>query len=81
MGAPKAPQDFEASLKDLVESFGIEAGVDFLPKVGRFNKSLQIYSFGGISITLDNRRQAIEAYLQGKWVGVSLERLRSEAKK
>lgn len=81
VGAPKAPQDFEASLKDLVESFGIEAGVDFFPKVGRFNKSLQIYSFGGISITLDNRRQAIEAYLQGKWVGVSLERLRSEAKK
>ena len=71
--------EFDATLKDLVESFGIESGFEFLPKVGRFNKSLQVYSFGGVSITLDNRRQAIEALLEGKWGPVSLERLRQLA--
>ena len=72
--------EFHATLKDLVESFSMERGVEFFPKVGRFNKSLQIYSFGGISVTLDNRRQVIEAFLGGKWVNVSLERLLSEEK-
>ncbi|QDZ19662.1 TFP11 domain-containing protein [Chloropicon primus] len=73
--------EFHATLKDLVENFCIESGVEFLPKVGRFNNSLQVYSFGGISVTLDNSRQVIEARIQGEWVAVSLERLLAESKR
>jgi tuftelin-interacting protein 11 len=77
----KAAANMDASLKDLVENFSVESGIEFLPKVGRFNKSLQVYSFGGISITLDHRNQVVEALIEGKWVTVSLERLLAEHSK
>ena len=41
----------------------------------------QVYSFGGVSVVLDNTQNLIRALLPPRWVPVSLERLVEEARK
>ena len=70
----------DLSLRELVEAFAEEAGLALLPKPGRTQDGLQVYSFGGVSCTLDNAASAVRAQLGGGagWAPVSLEALLAE---
>ncbi len=67
----------DLTMKDLVQRFAEEHGVDFLPK-GRFVDGQPVYSFGGVSVLLDSVQGAIRAQIRDRWAPVSLERLLQE---
>lgn len=72
-------------LRELVEQFAADCQVDFLPKMGRLNEGLQVYSFGLVSCTVDSARQSIWAQMGGpdrkSWIPVSMEQLLNEHKR
>jgi tuftelin-interacting protein 11 len=63
------------SLKEIVEATAQQNDVMFLPKVGRLYQGLQVYSFGLVSVTIDNHKQMLYAQAGEKWLPVSLEQL------
>ncbi len=71
----------ELTLRDLVQQFAEEHGVEFVPKFGRFHEGLQVYTFAGkVSVVLDNVSSMVRALLQGRWAPVSLETLLERAR-
>jgi tuftelin-interacting protein 11 len=69
----------EPTFKELVERYAMDAGVEFVPKVGRYQDGLQVYSFGGISCVLEVGSCVLRAQIRDRWAPVSLERLKQEA--
>jgi len=53
--------DAEMSLKEAVEAFAEAHDLSFLPKPGRSNEGLQVYSFGKVSVTVNTSRQLLRA--------------------
>jgi tuftelin-interacting protein 11 len=76
--APYSAAAAELTLKDLVQRFAEEAGVDFLPKPGRFVDGQPVFSFGSVSVLLDAVQGTIRAQIRDRWAPVSLERLLQE---
>lgn len=65
-----------ASFRDVVEAFAEANGVMFLPKKGRQHEGKQIYSFGGVSIYLDQSVAFTEMPRgSGRWSPLGLEEL------
>ncbi|GIL44507.1 hypothetical protein Vafri_1959 [Volvox africanus] len=73
--AAAAAASRDLTLRDLVMRFAEENGVEFQPKAGRTYEGLQVYSFGSVSIVLDNTSGIIRAQLGPRWAPVSLEQL------
>ncbi|EFJ43876.1 hypothetical protein VOLCADRAFT_65509 [Volvox carteri f. nagariensis] len=73
--AAAAAASRELTLRDLVMRFAEENGVEFQPKAGRTYEGLQVYSFGSVSVVLDNTSGVIRAQLGPRWAPVSLEQL------
>ncbi|GLC32990.1 hypothetical protein PLESTB_000382900 [Pleodorina starrii] len=73
--AAAAAASRELTLRDLVMRFAEENGVEFQPKPGRNYEGLQVYSFGSVSVVLDNTSGVIRAQLGPRWAPVSLEQL------
>ena len=72
----------EPTLRDLVARYAEDAGLEFVPKPGRFHDGLQVYSFGGVGCVLEAATSSVRAALGGQgWAPVSLERLAAEAAK
>ena len=72
------------SLLDLVSHFATENEVNFAPKVPqRFHNNHVVYSFGGVSVILDQKEQAVRAWApaqgaqedSGGWRDVCLDEL------
>jgi tuftelin-interacting protein 11 len=78
--APYSAAAAELTLKDLVQRFAEEAGVDFLPKPGRSVDGQPVFLFGSVSVLLDAVQGAIRAQIRDRWAPVSLERLLQEHK-
>ncbi|GAX75346.1 hypothetical protein CEUSTIGMA_g2790.t1 [Chlamydomonas eustigma] len=70
----------DLTLRDLVQRFAEENGVQFMPKFGRFHDGLQVYSFGGVSVVLENNTSVVRAQLRDRWAPVSLETLLQQAR-
>lgn len=74
----------ELSLRELVERFAEEVGVEFLPKPGRTHEGLQVYHFGLVSCVVDSARGLIRAQLDraggaaAPWQATSMEGLLQE---
>lgn len=68
----------ELTLKDLVQQFAEENNIEFLPKYGRVQDGLPVWSFGGISVVMEGNQSMVRAHLRDRWVPVSLERLLQE---
>jgi len=77
--APAPPAASELTLKDLVQRFAEEHSISFMPKFGRFHDGLQVYSFGGVSIVLENTQNVIRAQIRDRWAPVSLDTLLQQA--
>ncbi|GAB4821104.1 hypothetical protein N2152v2_008150 [Parachlorella kessleri] len=76
---PAAPFDPSSlTLRQLVEHYAAEVGVEFLPKPGRMFEGLQVYAFGTVSCVVDNAQNLVRAQLGDKWASVSLEQLHDE---
>ncbi|GBG65315.1 hypothetical protein CBR_g50354 [Chara braunii] len=60
------------SLKEMVEMFALENDVQFVPKLGRMHEGLQVYSFGLVSVCVDNSKQLVYAQIGDRWAPVSL---------
>lgn len=71
----------EPTLRQLVEQYAQDAGVEFLPKAGRRHNGLQVYGFGGVSCIVDAAAGIVQAHIGGNWVPTSLEQLLQEARK
>ena len=70
----------DLTLRELVQKFAEERGVEFMPKFGRFHDGLQIYSFGGkVNVILENTTSMVRAQVKDKWVPASLESLLQQA--
>ena len=71
------------SLKDLVEQFAEESGVEFVPKPGRTHEGFQVYHFGRVSCIIDSAHEIIKAQMDAKnhadWRLVSLDDLSEES--
>jgi tuftelin-interacting protein 11 len=64
------------SLRELVEEFAAEAGVEFLPRVPpRDHDGLQVYQFGWVSCVVDASAGLVKVQSGGAWTPVSLEGL------
>ena len=65
-----------SSFRDVVEAFAGANGVMFLPKKGRQHDGKQLYSFGGVSIFLDQSVAFTEMPRgSGQWSPLGLEEL------
>lgn len=73
--AAAAAASRELTLRDLVIRFAEENSLEFQPKAGRTYEGLQVYSFGSVSVVLDNTSGVIRAQLGPRWTPVSLEQL------
>jgi hypothetical protein len=71
----------EPTLRQLVEQFAQDAGMEFLPKAGRRHEGLQVYGFGGVSCVIDASASVVRAHIGGHWVLTTLEQLLQEARK
>ncbi|CAL8461887.1 g1418 [Coccomyxa elongata] len=71
----------EPSLRQLVENYAQEHGMEFLPKAGRRHEGLQVYGFGGVSCVIDASGGIVRAHIGGHWVPTGLEDLLNEARK
>lgn len=60
---PPQPPTPQHTRLQLVEQYGEEAGVAFLPKPGRTHAGLQVYAFGLVSCTVDNAQVRCAALL------------------
>lgn len=65
----------EPTLRELVERYAADAGVEFVPRPGRYQDGLQVYSFGGVSCVLEAGGAVIRAQVRERWAPVSLARL------
>lgn len=70
----------ELTLKELVQRFAEEHDVSFMPKFGRFQDGLQVFSFGGVSCVLDSTGGVVRAQLGVRWAPVSLDTLLTTAR-
>ncbi|CAM9981051.1 unnamed protein product [Discosporangium mesarthrocarpum] len=71
-----------ASFREVVESYAEANGVTFLPKPGRQHEGKQMYSFGGVSVFLDQSVVFAEAPPgSGNWSPLGLEDLLDYARK
>lgn len=75
---PLAAATVDTSMRALVEQFAIDNNVTLVPKVGRSHMGLQVYSFGHVSIVMDNANSSLLAQRGSSWVPVSLEGLLRE---
>lgn len=68
------------TLRELLERFAEEAGVEFAPKVGRTHEGLQVYHFGHVSCVVDTAHEAIRAQVgpERRWEAASMEGLLQE---
>lgn len=66
------------TLRDMVQRFAEEHNVSFMPKPGRMHEGLQVYSFGGVSVVLDNAQNTVRIQNGSVWKPASLERLLTE---
>ncbi|XP_024404039.1 septin and tuftelin-interacting protein 1 homolog 1 [Physcomitrium patens] len=57
----------EMTLKEVAEAFAQENDVQFIPKPGRMHEGLQVYSFGAVSVVIDNAKQSIFAQTGEGW--------------
>ncbi|XP_024360505.1 septin and tuftelin-interacting protein 1 homolog 1 [Physcomitrium patens] len=62
----------EMTLKEVTEAFAQENDVQFMPKPGRMHEGLQVYSFGAVSVVIDNAKQSILAQTGDGWKSVHL---------
>lgn len=63
------------TLRDMVQKFAEDNNVTFVPKPGRMHEGLQVYSFGGVSVVLDNAQNSVRAQQNHLWKPISLEQL------
>jgi len=79
----KVSERTHLTLKDLVEQFAEESGVEFLPKPGRTHEGFQVYHFGLVSCIIDSAHETIMAQMDTKthttWRIVSLDELLEES--
>jgi len=75
--------EVELSIKDIVEQYAADIGVEFVPKGGgrTMHDGLQVYSFGGVGCVVDPGVGLIKAHRGSEWVAVSLEDLVDMAEK
>lgn len=71
----------DASLRELVQRYAEENGVDFVPRPGRTHEGMQVYSFGGVSCVVDVGQQVVRANINSVWATVSLQMLLAAAKR
>jgi len=79
----KVSERMHLTIKDLVEQFAEEYGVEFLPKPGRTHEGFQVYHFGLVSCIIDSAHETIMAQMDTKahttWRIVSLDELLEES--
>ena len=66
------------TLRELVEAFAAEAGVEFAPKAGRTHEGLQVYHFGRVSCVVDSAHGRIQVQVGGTWAPTSMDGLLAE---
>ena len=66
------------SFKEALEQLAEDNDLLFLPKVGKQEKGKQVYTFGKISVFLDNR--LVYAMSAGEWAPIALDELLEVAK-
>eukprot|EP00793_Prasinoderma_coloniale_P001865 PRCOL_00003671-RA len=71
-------EQYIAAPAELVSSFAEEHGLLFQPKAGRLEGGHQVYSLGGVSVTLDTRHERVEAWIGGRWAPASLNQILEE---
>lgn len=79
MSIVDANHDRTVSFKEALEQLAEEHELLFLPKVGKQEKGKQVYTFGKISVYLDNR--LVYALSGGEWSPMALNDLLEVAKK
>lgn len=68
-----------ATMRDMLEAYASEAGIELVPRPGRTHEGLQVYAFGGVSIVMDVQKQLLKAFSQGEWKPVTLQQLHTLA--
>ena len=63
------------SLREAVEAFAQANDLTFMPKPGRQHESLQVYSFGSVSVVVDSAGEMLRAKIGDRWAPVSLDTL------
>jgi tuftelin-interacting protein 11 len=79
MSIVDANHDRTVSFKEALEQLAEDNEILFLPKVGKQEKGKQVYTFGKISVYLDNR--LVYALSAGEWRPMALDELLEAAKK
>jgi len=74
-----AMYDSTVSFKEALEQLAEENGYLFLPKAGRQESGKQVYTFGKVSVYMDNR--LVYAQQEGAWKPIALDDLVAKAKK
>ena len=74
--ACRRARDADAPKKKIQEQLAEERGMLMLPKPGKQQSGKQVYSFGKVSIYLDNR--IVYALSGGDWKPIPLEELLSK---
>ncbi len=78
---PPRPQ-FDAAdltLRDLLQQYAEESGIECVPKVGRTHEGLPVWAFGRVTCVVDGSHNMIRALMaDGAWEAVSMEGLLQE---
>ena len=67
------------SFKEALEHLAEDRGMLMLPKAGKQQSGKQVYSFGKVSIYLDNR--IVYALVAGEWKPMAIDELLAKAAK
>ena len=70
---PAYPTPAEATIKELLTAEAAEAGLTFVPRIGRFIGGLQVHALGKLSVIIDVQHNAIKAFVGDRWAPVAME--------